>query len=183
MTKLPEFNLASGDMVSILLFGGSIKIKEQVPELDSEGNFRTVKSGENKGKIKVKNQERIVNIKGLGLKPEKEWHREKKPGFYSVDEGVLQTLLKSQIMLKPDAKQIIERLLEKRSLDKELGTYYEGFEELLYPDSCIRSHYNHTGTITSRLSSSKPNLQNIPRSEEEKDPSMIKEHFSSRYSE
>ncbi len=57
---------------------------------------------------------------------------------------------------------IIEPLLEYRKLEKLRSTYLEPMPRLM--DTCNRLHttFNQTGTATGRLSSSNPNLQNIP---------------------
>ncbi len=59
------------------------------------------------------------------------------------------------------AIQIIELILKSRGLNKEIGTYYEGMLDKIYPDGMIRTSFNHISTSTGRLSSNNPNLQNI----------------------
>ena len=53
-------------------------------------------------------------------------------------------------------------LIEYRELDKLKGTYTDALPELIGPDGRIHSQLNQTVTATGRLSSSNPNLQNIP---------------------
>lgn len=74
---------------------------------------------------------------------------------YSTAEDVL-------LKLK-DKHPIIEKILEYRSINKLIGTYLDSFPKLISP-STHRLHtvYNQTVTATGRLSSSSPNLQNIP---------------------
>lgn len=62
------------------------------------------------------------------------------------------------------------KLLNHRKIAKIYGTYVTGLmEHVDYPyDYRIRTTLNHTGTVTGRLSSSEPNLQNIPRPGEDK---------------
>lgn len=57
---------------------------------------------------------------------------------------------------------IIGLVLEYRELAKLKTTYIEPFPSLIAPDGRIHTTYNQTGTATGRLSSSDPNLQNIP---------------------
>lgn len=81
------------------------------------------------------------------------------------------------------------KLMAKRSaLTKDLGTYYVRYDPkkrdyvgmltAVLPGTHIVNHsLNHTSTVTSRLSSSSPNLQNIPRG----DTSEVKKMFISRF--
>lgn len=57
---------------------------------------------------------------------------------------------------------IIGKILEYKMLSKIYGTYIIGLEEYIYEDGKIHTIYNQTLTRTGRLSSSYPNLQNIP---------------------
>ena len=87
---------------------------------------------------------------GLGLRPTKYTDS----GQPSTDEDVLKALAKRV--------PLAEKILEWRGLAKILGTYVGGLNEALTPDSRIHCRLNQTGTVTGRLSSSQPNLQNIP---------------------
>ena len=49
----------------------------------------------------------------------------------------------------------------------------------IQPDGCVHGSLNHTVTVTTRLSSSNPNLQNIPK----KGKSDVKKTFTSRFPE
>ena len=57
---------------------------------------------------------------------------------------------------------IIDKILEYKMLSKIYSTYIIGLEEYIYEDGKIHTIYNQTLTRTGRLSSSYPNLQNIP---------------------
>lgn len=58
---------------------------------------------------------------------------------------------------------IIAKILEQRSLKKLLSTYINSFPQLINPRTGkIHTSYNQTVTATGRLSSTNPNLQNIP---------------------
>ncbi len=57
---------------------------------------------------------------------------------------------------------IIPLILEYRQLTKLLSTYVEGLLSCVAPDGRIHSHFNQTVTATGRISSTDPNLQNIP---------------------
>lgn len=57
---------------------------------------------------------------------------------------------------------IIEKVLEYRKLTKLVGTYVDGLMPLIHKNGRIYSHFNQTVTTTGRISSSNPNMQNIP---------------------
>ena len=61
-----------------------------------------------------------------------------------------------------DKHPIINNVLEYRMLSKIKGTYITGMMEFIKDDNKIHTIYNQTLTRTGRLSSSDPNLQNIP---------------------
>lgn len=153
-----ELNLNSPTQISILFFGGKIKIKIPEPILNELGIEDRVKSGPNRGKIKTKLVEREQHIKGLGLKPEKDWET-KKAGTYETNEKILKIISGSK--RNNDAVEIAKLLLQIREKEKLLGTYFIGFRDLIYPDGCIRGSLNHVSTDTGRTSSTKPNLQNV----------------------
>lgn len=76
-------------------------------------------------------------------------------GQYSTSEEELE-----KMRLK---HPIIEKILEQRELKKLLSTYIEAFPQLINPKTGkIHTSFNQTITATGRLSSSNPNLQNIP---------------------
>lgn len=58
---------------------------------------------------------------------------------------------------------VIELILEHRELSKLKGTYVDALPALVNPRTGrLHTDYNQTGTVTGRVSSSNPNLQNIP---------------------
>jgi DNA polymerase-1 len=61
-----------------------------------------------------------------------------------------------------DEHPIIELILQYREMNKLKTTYIEPFPSLVAADGRIHTTYNQAGTATGRLSSSNPNLQNIP---------------------
>ena len=62
-----------------------------------------------------------------------------------------------------DRHAIIPLILEYRSVTKLVGTYLDSFPKLINPSTGrLHTVYNQTVTATGRLSSSNPNLQNIP---------------------
>lgn len=59
--------------------------------------------------------------------------------------------------------EIVGKILEHRGLKKLLGTYIDALPQLINPATGhIHTSFNQTVTATGRLSSSNPNLQNIP---------------------
>ncbi len=72
---------------------------------------------------------------------------------YSTDNDVLESLI--------NAHPIVELILKIRQLTKLNGTYVLGLIPLI-KNGLIHTHFNQTLTTTGRLSSSDPNLQNIP---------------------
>jgi DNA polymerase-1 len=86
----------------------------------------------------------------LGLAPK----RKTKTG-YSTDVEVLEELAREH--------PLPEKILEYRTLDKLLGTYVEALPRLANPETGrIHTSFNQAVAATGRLSSSDPNLQNIP---------------------
>lgn len=61
-----------------------------------------------------------------------------------------------------DKDPIIEPILQYRKLTKLSSTYVEGLLKTVSPDSRIHTCYRQTETRTGRISSTEPNLQNIP---------------------
>ena len=76
---------------------------------------------------------------------------------YSTAAAILERLYE-------DTKHpILEKILEHRELTKLKGTYVDALPQLVNPETGrIHTSFNQTGTSTGRLSSSNPNLQNIP---------------------
>ena len=81
--------------------------------------------------------------------------RKTKTGQYSTSEEVLETLR--------DKHPIVEKILAHRALKKLLSTYVEALPKLINARTGrIHTSFNQAVTATGRLSSSNPNLQNIP---------------------
>ncbi|MBQ6006528.1 MAG: DNA polymerase I [Selenomonadaceae bacterium] len=73
---------------------------------------------------------------------------------YSTDAEVLETLKWRH--------PIVAEVLNFRALTKLKSTYLDGLSNLIGRDGRIHTNFNQTVTATGRLSSSEPNLQNIP---------------------
>lgn len=75
--------------------------------------------------------------------------------------GAISTNFETLIALKNEHK-IIALILEYRELFKLQSTYIKPFQDLIEKDGRIHTTYLQTGTVTGRLSSENPNMQNIP---------------------
>ncbi|GMV90984.1 MAG: DNA polymerase I [Candidatus Hydrogenedentota bacterium] len=95
-------------------------------------------------------QLQVILFEKLGLKP----IRKTKTGF-STDVEVLEVLAHEH--------PLPEKILEYRILEKLRGTYIEALPKLVHPATGrIHTSFNQAVAATGRLSSSDPNLQNIP---------------------
>jgi len=169
-----RINWSSSDHISVFLYGGSIPFKVRIP------TERVLKSGEVKvgekwGTIDVefprlvKPLERSESATTAKLSDEdiaRENQQRVRAGrrpiqrIYSVDEATLRGL-----KARSKVARIIQLLLERAECEKLLSTYYRGIPNLItemdWPAGEIHGQFNQCVAITSRLSSSRPNLQNL----------------------
>ncbi|HEY57786.1 MAG TPA: DNA polymerase I [Anaerolineae bacterium] len=90
----------------------------------------------------------------LGLKPP-DRTRKTKSGYYSTSASVLEALR--------DAHPAAAWILEHRELAKLKSTYVDALPQQIHPETGrVHTSFNQTGTVTGRIASSDPNLQNIP---------------------
>lgn len=110
--------------------------------------------------------------------PRKEWE--------GNTEGQWSTA--SDVIAELEGKGVpfLDTLARVTALTKDLGTYFittdkegnkKGMLSLVGPDGIVHHSLNMTSTVTARLSSSAPNLQNIPKGKK----SRVKEVFTSRF--
>ncbi len=93
----------------------------------------------------------------LGLDPKA---KKTKTGQYSTSEDVLEKLVPKH--------PIAAKIMEYRALKKLLNTYVTALPAAINPETGrVHTNYNQTVTATGRLSSSAPNLQNIPVRDDE----------------
>lgn len=156
--RLPPLNIGSRHHASAVLFGGKIKCKETVK------TGVIYKTGKRVGEEKTKQQEVFASIAGMQLNPVAYSNETKHEGVYEVNDGVI-------VKIKRDCKQqdaidYCLYLTESSVYKKMISTYINAFINLSV-DGRVSCDYNNTKTITSRLSSSRPNLQNIPAKNEE----------------
>lgn len=96
----------------------------------------------------------VILFEKLGLKPLK-----KTKTGYSTSVAVLEKLTGDH--------PIIEQILAYRQISKLQSTYIKGLLKVIHSDGKIHTRYLQTLTVTGRLSSVDPNLQNIPARLEE----------------
>jgi DNA polymerase I-like protein with 3'-5' exonuclease and polymerase domains len=145
---------------SQFFFGGTkkVKVKEEV------GFYKN-------GKVKTKLMDKEITLKPfIKYTPDPD-KVSAKTGQVSVDDSVLGDMLKHTF--DKEAIAIIESLLKYRELSKQLSTYVQGLSKHIIGDY-IHGKLNHTATVTGRLSSTNPNLQNISNN-------PIKQIFNSRW--
>ena len=143
--------LNSRDHISALLYGGTITEDTRVPI----GVYKTgAKTGQTRFKIVEKAYElpRLVQpLKGSELKKE---------GYFGTDESTL-------LSLKPTAsiKKLLTWLLERSKIMKLKATYLEGLPKLIeeqgWKNGILYPNYNQCMAQTGRLSSTRPNSQNL----------------------
>ena len=158
----------SPHVISALLFGGEIKWKRR----EAIGVYKT---GAKKGKVRYRVHHESIKLVRCLDPDDMDSTETKKKGTYTTDE----TVLKNVTHGPPHRGHLAKSLLEYKKLNKLLTTYLTNFKEMEV-EGIIHHQLNQCATATGRLSSSKPNLQNVPMPD--KDPSLnVKRCFTSRY--
>jgi DNA polymerase I-like protein with 3'-5' exonuclease and polymerase domains len=147
--NVPGFNWASNDHLSALLYGGTIVRTEKEPD----GFF---KSGAKVGQVKFKKVLKYYHLPRI-YKPIRNSALQKE-GIWSVEESYLRKL-------KGD-NSLIQGILEIKEMGKLISTYLRGFpkkrRESSWLPGMIHSTLNQCVASTGRLTSTRPNGQNIP---------------------
>ncbi|MFH1446019.1 MAG: DNA polymerase I, partial [Chloroflexota bacterium] len=95
-----------------------------------------------------------VLFKRLALEPP-DRARKTSRGFFSTAAGVLEEMRGQHI--------VVDQILEYRELSKLKSTYVDALPLQINPQTNrVHTSFNQTGTVTGRIASSNPNLQNIP---------------------
>jgi DNA polymerase I-like protein with 3'-5' exonuclease and polymerase domains len=145
-------NIGSNFHVSALLFGGQVKWEVEVPYERTLKNG-TVKQAKRKEERSVTLPKLIPPAKGTATATE---------GYWSVDENVLLNILK---LRNPTVTKLVNIVLTYRKLSKRSGTYCNGIPKLIsergWSDNLVHGQLNQCVAVTGRLTSSKPNQQNI----------------------
>ncbi|AEZ50500.1 DNA polymerase [Bacillus phage BCD7] len=176
-----EFSITSGQQLAELLFGWEKqkpiyeKIYEPIidPKTGEQGVYKT---GPRKGELKWKeknNKNKIIGYEPAGNKhlieasykfpmgAVSEKTGQPKTGSDELDEILKRNYKKSK--KKKEGQEFVRLVLRYKRLEKLRSTYMEGLAEQVYSDGRIHCSFNQTGTTSGRLSSSEPNLQNLPR--------------------
>ena len=150
--NLAEFNTESGDHLSCLIYGGTITIPRKEP-------IGVYKTGDRKGEVKEGWKDYSYTLPRLfNPLPKSEL---KKQGYWATGEDILRQL-KSRDKF---SKRVLEIILTLAKLEKIVGTYYIGLpklrETMNWTENTLHGNLNQVTARTGRLSSTKPNLQNI----------------------
>lgn len=106
------------------------------------------------GKFNLGSPKQLSELLFTTLKLDPRKSRKTKTG-YSTDAATLEKLQGDH--------PVVDAILEYRTLSKLKSTYVDALPNLVRPDTHrVHTDFNQTGTTTGRLSSSNPNLQNIP---------------------
>jgi DNA polymerase I-like protein with 3'-5' exonuclease and polymerase domains len=150
LVDAPVGNWNSNDWISAILYGGTCWLDIQ-EEFDFQYKDGRVATKRRKAKVPITFPRLVEPLKGTELK---------KQGYFEVNEGVLHKLKASG-----EARKLIQLILERNKIDKQVGTYFYGipklYGEMDWTNNIIHGQLNHCVAITGRLSSSKPNQQNL----------------------
>lgn len=166
-------NPGSDQQLSLGLFGGKMKQDAREEVQDEDGNVVRYKTGDKAGQVKTRKITIEVPIEGIGFDPKKFGIPETAtPGIYSVSKDKSLPLLKAKTK---EQKRVLELLYLRSEKDKLKSGYYDSLPEKAVRGA-VHSNINQALTKTGRLSSSQPNLQNLPRGD-----SPVKKLFITRY--
>lgn len=135
------------DIPTLTQFRG--ELQEQLDKLDKE-----IKGYAEDDSLNISSPKQLGIILFEKLALDKKAKKSAK-GSYSTDEETLLAL--------EDKHPIISKILEYRGIKKLISTYIDPLPELINPETGrLHTTFNQSLTATGRLSSTKPNLQNIP---------------------
>lgn len=154
---LPPLNINSGDHKSVLLFGGTLNVRVNKPVFE-KGIEVVYKTGAKKGQVKTRFEDEAVAIKGFGLNKMLSTETAKE-GMYQTNEAVIVKIYEK--VKDEQAKEFCKYMRLAANSKKMLSTYIKGIKDRTV-NGKLYVNLNNTEVITTRLSSSKINMQNIP---------------------
>lgn len=191
-----EFPYTKSTVLRALIFGGPLEYTVKV----KAGHYKT---GAKAGEVKYKNEKRQVIVRGYVPETDIQFGwltdsaKERAKGAPSISTFCV----KEAVSLRADSleqilaylrdrlgaghpllgmvqlQEILTQVLQVRKLTKIDGTFLTGIEKASVLDSRVHCNYNTCITPSGRLTSSSPNLQNIPSGEGD----VVKELFRSRF--
>lgn len=119
-------------------------------------------SGDTGARVKLTDKFNIKSPKQL------KWMLQQVLGYPvpSTDAATIDMLIdevESGVITNPQAKDFLQAIASVRKNSKYMDTYVQGMRDCVCRDARIRGTFNLHGTETGRLSSSNPNMQNVPR--------------------
>lgn len=150
-----DINWGSGDHISSVLYGGQIEVERR------ERYVYTYKSGSRKGTTTIK-ERKCSDVHVLPRRVDPLQRSElKKEGYFSTDDKTLTKLRPKD----KETKELIAGIQRLREIYKKAGTYYHGlpklYKEMGWTENKLHGSLNSCVAITGRLSSTKPNQQNM----------------------
>ncbi|MCL4871668.1 MAG: DNA polymerase I [Anaerolineae bacterium] len=105
----------------------------------------------------INSPQQLSDILFKKLNLPREGLKKNKTGYYSTAVNVLESLEES------DSSGIIGHIMEYRELGKLKSTYVDALPTMVNPETGrVHTSFNQTGSVTGRIASNSPNLQNIP---------------------
>ena len=154
-------NPNSSSQVATALWGGQVKVPVDVEVLGEDGEPIRYKSGDKKGQIKTKKGfsmetvQPLVSQDTIDLFNNRGWDK----------NASAQALMYIQKYDEGDAVEFAQDITGLRHINKTINTYYKPYIDFAVSET-IHPTYNHCITQTGRLSSSKPNMQNMNNKEQ-----------------
>lgn len=162
--KAPWLNPNSGEHLSCVLYGGTVYV-------DGKENYEFVYKD---GRTTTKSRNIKIPYSSPRLFNPLEKTQLAKEGFYATNEPTLTALA---MKAKGEYKKILDLILLRAKQEKLVSTYFRGFpkrnEEMGWFDNIMHSSFNQCVAQSGRLSSTKPNVQNIA--------GLVKEVIVSRF--
>jgi DNA polymerase-1 len=165
-----DCNLGSNPQLSVCLFGGEFT-RDGLEEIrDSMGRGVRFKSGPRRGELRFRKTVLKETYPGLGFIPPE--------GSKTATEGIFSVGVDTRSKLRPKTPQqrrFLELLEERGKLAKLVSTYFIGLHDRAIGD-IVHPSLNQTIAVTTRLTSSNPNGQNMPRGD-----GPVKQCIETRY--